>query len=214
MKGFLKVFLIILAVAIISLLLVGGICWYTGSSLYDDIKQQATVNDPKLDEARAKSIVGYTLPVNYQLLKAIDINVLGFGLKSAMFQYVPNSQFLILAEPPKMLINIDETNFKSKLSPEEVEKALRQSGRSDVTIENFTVVNEGTIPTATREIPYVEVKTTIKNHRTGNIVEFEGIISVMTFSNGKKNVILLSGNKSGNFDIAAAKDFIKTIDIN
>lgn len=211
MKGFIKVFLIILVVSIVGAAIVGGACCFFGNSFMEDIKSQVKDNDPASMEARAQSIAKYTLPEDYTLTYALTIPVV--NAKVAIFQYGPNKQYVVMVDPSWMF-KINEQNFKTEMNAESIEQALSQSRNSDnVKIKNIKIVSEGTLPTATREVPYIEGTATVTNTNTGTSKDVEGLISVMTFSNNNKSVIVVSGNELGQFDIAVAKNFIKTIQV-
>lgn len=210
MKGFLKIFLIILTLAIVAILLVGGICGFVGYSAYNDVKEQAQQQDPISIEKRAKEIANFQMPEGYTLLNAFDV----LGAQLAVFQYNPKAQLLCLGSAPWWMMNINEGNFKHKLDPEEMKRALRQGGKDEIDIKDIKILEEGTLQTAGREVPFIRASATLINNQTGKNHNLEGIISVMTFSKSGKNVILISGNKLGTFDAAAVKEFVKTIDIN
>ena len=211
MKGFLKVFLLILVVSIIGTVVIGGACCFFGNSFIEDIKSQVKTTDPIEMEARAQSIVKFTLPKDYSIITALIIPVI--NAKVAVFQYLPNKQFVAMADPGWMF-KINEQNFKTEMNADTIEQAMSQGRSSDnVKIKNIKINSEGTLPTATREVPYIEGTATVTNTRTGISQDVEGLISVMTFSKDNKNVIVVSGSQMGQFDVAVAKNFIKTIQV-
>jgi hypothetical protein len=210
MKGFLKVFLIIIVVSVIVIFVTGGICCATYNYISSEVKEQLKEGDAQTIEQRANDIASYSLPEGYSLMKAFDL----FGAKAAVFMYSPDQQVLIMAQPPGWIVKINEDNFRQALSPEEIEKAIHQSKHKNVRLKDLKIIKEGTLPTATREIPYVQAEVTLEDRTKGDEMKYEGIFAVMTFSNKKKNVIVLSLNTPGNFNIDAAKDFIKTIQVN
>lgn len=210
MKGCLKIFVIILIVSVIAGVLVCGTCYFVGNNLKKDFTQQVEDKNPVTMEQRAMSIAEYQLPDGYSLEKSFDI----FSFKLAVFKYNPKKQVLLLAEPPGWLIRVNETNFKDALTPQEIERAMQQSQSKSVKIRDLKILEEGKVQTATREVPYVMARVVLEDTRTGKSTEFEGAVSVMTFSNNAKNVVVLSGNLPGKFDFIAMKEFIKTIKVN
>ena len=147
---------------------------------------------------------------NNNLKTALSVPIL--NAKLAVFEYTPSKQYVAMAEPGWMF-KVNEQNFKTELNAESIEQAMRQNRNSSVTINDFKILSEGTLPAANREVPYIEGTASITSNRTGKTEELEGIISVMTFSNNNKSVIVVSGNQLGQFDVNVAKNFIKTIQV-
>jgi len=210
MKGFVKVFLIILVVAIVGTLLVCGVCGIAGVSIQNQFKQQLKEATPQQMEQTSKSIADYTMTQGYSLKKSFDI----MGVKAAIFNYDKNNQFLVMAQPPEWLVKINESNFKSSLTPQQIQSMIDQSQQKSTRIKDIKILQEGTLPTATKEVPYVLAKVTIEDTRYNRTAEFEGVVSVIDFTNPKRSIIILSGNPPTAFDIAATKTFIKTIKVN
>lgn len=211
MKGFLKIFLIILVLSVVAVFAIGGICCFTVNDIKNTAKTQFQESDPVVMEQRAKSIVNYTLPKGYNLFKAFDF----YGAKGAIFMYLPKAQFLFVGSPggiAKYIFRIDEKNFKQELSQEKIETAMQQNSSSSVEIKEFKILNEGMLPTATREIPYIMGKIVFQKRATGEEMQYEGAVSVFTTSDNK-NIIILSANKPGMFDFDATKAFIKTVEV-
>jgi hypothetical protein len=210
MKGFIKVLVIVILVGIISIFVVGGICCFTFNNAKQTLTEQFKETSPATLEQRAKSIANYTLPVNYQLEKALDF----MGIKVAIFKYQPDNQFLAMAELPQWAIRLNEQNFKESLTPEEIQKAISQSQSRNVRIKDIKIEEEGTLKTATREVPFVRALVTAEDTMKNTTQEFEVLMSVISFSDQNKNVIVLTGNTPGTFNINAAKEFISTIEVN
>lgn len=206
MKGFLKVFLIIIVLAILCVLGLCGTCCFLGNHFQNDLKQQFTEKNPVTLEQRAKSIIEYKPIKNYKLVTAFTLPIVNF--KAALFNNVKSKQFMAISDPG-WLINLNENNFKESLTPTKINEVLSQSQSNNVEITNFKIIEEGKISTQSSVIPFIYANLTVKDNVKGITKDFEGFMAVKSSNN--KNVIMVSGNSPGKFNFNEIKEFVKNI---
>lgn len=205
MSKVVKIILVIVALIIILIGVTIGGCFIIGQNLKSQFKNQT----PQSREEISQEIVEHKTPPNYKLQEAMNLFNL---IKFASYNYLPDGQKVIIAEPPAMMVDLNENNFKQELTPENINRQLStQFSSKNVTIEDFKILGEGKLNTQTREIPYIKAEITVMNNRTGVRSTIEGICAVGSYTSKKKNIVILSGNKPGQFNELAIKDFVKNI---
>lgn len=210
MKPFIKIFLIIFLVATISILAIGGTCYYFGRSIQTNIEKQVNEKDPVILEKSAQSIVSFKLPKGYTILKTMDIPII--RAQFVTFKYKDNKQFLALINPV-WLLKLNEQNLKKELTSWKFKNTTFsfESGDINIEIKNIEVIENGTLQTSAKEIPYVHVTFTLTDLTNSTDTEYEGIVAVITSSDQKKNVLLISSKELGQLDISIIKNLAKGI---
>lgn len=209
MKKFLKIFLIILVTVIV---LGGALCgggYWLCKSTGKDFGEQVKEKDPQVLLQRAQSIAEFTMLPGLTLESAVSF----WGFKFALFTDPLQTNAVILTEVPSWIMNINESNFKQKVNAQEIQKQLRQNGRNEIEIQNIKILEEGTLPTATKEVPYIKLEMAILDHKNGKTIEVEGILAVMDFTDPKKSIFFIAGSPMGSFNIDLAKEFLKTVKV-
>ena len=202
MKGFLKVFLVIVVIGIIFSAIAGGLCCYC----VDTSKKQFGEKNPIVLQQRAKEIANYTLPEGYEIATAINF----LGVKAAVFENKQELQFMGLAEAG-MFLPLNEQNFDQEITAEKLRQTLKTNQSENVEISDIEVVDRGTLQAANKSIPYAQLKLTITHKTRNETVPVEGILAVL--SEQGRDILLFSVAPITKFDKSDLEEFAKNVSV-
>ena len=129
-----------------------------------------------------------------------------FGYNAVIAEHKASGQKMIVVDSAKKTI-ISKEDIEAPDAEDRLKKAISKFKYQSAAIEDFHVVEKGTMKSYGQEVPYVKFKARFKKLPIG---EISGIISVAKDSDGKDKV-LVSANQGEKYSQLISNEFFKVI---
>lgn len=175
--------IIILALALIGFLSIGGKEWVT------DLYNKYMNNSKEATLERASKIGDFSaLSDEYSIDKAAS----AFGYEGVLAEHEATGQKLIIVNTDKKPI-LTEADFKNGTVNEKLQDFLKKFKYQSLQVDDFTITKQGTMNAYNHSVPYVRFTAKINKLPIGQV---GGIISAIdTDKNNSKMLISLNENK-------------------
>ncbi|MBR1424666.1 hypothetical protein IJ579_03795 [bacterium] len=138
----------------------------------------------------------------FEIEKAAGI----FGYNAVVAEHKASGQKMIVVDSGKKTILTTE-DIKADDSETRIKNAINKFKYQAAAIEEFNVIEKGTMNSYGQTVPYVKFKAKIKKIPSGDI---SGIISVVKDNDGSDK-ILVSVSQSGKYSQLISNEFFKEI---
>lgn len=138
----------------------------------------------------------------FELEKAAGI----MGYNAVIAEHKASGQKMVVVDSGKKTL-LTQEDIKAQDSEERIKAAISKFKYQSNAIEDFRIIEKGTMKSYGQEIPYVKFKARIKKLPIG---ELSGIISVVKDKNGNDK-ILVSANQAERYSQLISNEFFKEI---
>lgn len=128
------------------------------------------------------------------------------GYNAVIAEHKASGQKMIVVDSAKKTI-ISKEDIQAPDAEERLKKAINKFKYQSAAIEDFHVVEKGTMTTYGQQVPYVKFKARLKKLPIG---EISGIVSVVKDENGNEKV-LVSANQGEKYSQLISNEFFKVI---
>ena len=187
----------ILGIALLIFLFFGGINYIKDNYIAKFYSSEPKVANVSKDLGNFSSI-----PKNYKLTKTIDM----FGFNAVLAENSKNKQKMAVVNTGKVL-NITKKDIQSSDIEIQLKDLASKIPYQPVNLNKLEVMKKGSFKALNQTIPYVRVNINLSGKSQSNL---EGIIGVVDTPD-KKNNLVISVGKSGEYNQKVAEDFFKKI---
>ena len=128
------------------------------------------------------------------------------GYNAVIAEHKASGQKMIVVDSAKKTI-ISKEDIQAPDAEERLKKAISKFKYQSAAIEDFHVVEKGTMQSYGQEVPYIKFKARLKKLPIG---EISGIVSVVKDENGNEK-ILVSANQGEKYSQLISNEFFKVI---
>ena len=189
---------LILALAIVGFLSIGGKEWVTGlvDKFYHKDEQETVLE-------KAKKVGDFSkINEEYKLEKATGV----MGYNGVLAEHSASGQKMVVVDDNKKQLltreDIESGNIENKLK-----QSLGKIKYKAIGLEEFKVVGHGEMTSYGKKVPYVRFRAKITRFPVG---EVGGIIAVTTDKNGEDR-ILVSVNENAKYSQVLSEEFFKNV---
>ena len=128
------------------------------------------------------------------------------GYNAVIAEHKASGQKMIVVDSAKKTI-ISKEDIQAPDAEERLKKIINKYKYQSAAVEDFHVVEKGTMQSYGQEVPYVKFKARLKKLPIG---EISGIVSVVKDENGNEKV-LVSANQGEKYSQLISNEFFKVI---
>ena len=188
---------IFLTVVIVGFVTFGGHDW-----LKMQVKNYLNPSKETILE-RAQKIGDFSkINKEFEIEKATGI----LGYNAVLAEHKASGQKMLIVDSGKKAI-LTQDDIKSDNAEEKIKTAISKIKYQSAAVEEFNVIEKGTMKSYGQEVPYVRFVAKLKKLPIGDI---SGIISVVKDKNGNDK-ILVSVNEKDRYSQLIANEFFKDI---
>lgn len=138
----------------------------------------------------------------FEIEKAAGI----LGYNAVLAEHKASGQKMLVVDSGKKQL-LTQDDIKAQDAQDRIKTAINRFKYQSATIDNFTVIDRGTMKSYGKDIPYVKFTAKIKKLPIGDI---SGIISVVQDKDGNDK-ILVSANEKERYSQLISNEFFKEI---